>query len=83
MCPELGNLTRRQIASLVGVAPHPKESGKVSEYKRGKRSQVKRALFMAVLSAKSYNQVLKKIQNMVDDGDWVFFNFKQHFAIYT
>ncbi len=27
MCPELRNLTRRQIASLAGVAPHPRESG--------------------------------------------------------
>ncbi|MFM9644445.1 transposase, partial [Streptomyces turgidiscabies] len=25
MLPELGNLTSKQIASLVGVAPHPKE----------------------------------------------------------
>jgi transposase len=62
MCPELGNLTRRQIASLAGVAPHPKESGHYQGYRstKGGRSQVKRALFMAVLSAKKYNPLLKK-----------------------
>ncbi len=27
MLPELGQYTHKQIASLVGVAPHPKESG--------------------------------------------------------
>lgn len=62
MCPELGNLTRRQIASLAGVAPHPRESGAYQGYRstKGGRSQIKRALFMAVLSAKSYNSILKK-----------------------
>ena len=62
MCPELGNLTRRQIASLAGVAPHPRESGHYQGYRstKGGRSQVKRALFMAVLSAKKYNPLLKK-----------------------
>jgi transposase len=62
MCPELGNLTRRQIASLAGVAPHPKESGTYQGYRstKGGRSQIKKALFMAVLSAKSYNPILKK-----------------------
>ncbi|MFS2180635.1 transposase, partial [Rhizobium pisi] len=28
--PELGSLNRRQVASLAGVAPHPKDSGKAS-----------------------------------------------------
>lgn len=62
MCPKLGNLTRRQIASLASVAPHPRESGNYQGYRNTKegRSQVKSALFMAVLSAKSYNPVLKK-----------------------
>jgi hypothetical protein len=47
---------------LAGVAPHPRESGNYHGYWRtkGERYQVKRALFMAVLSAKSYNPVLKK-----------------------
>lgn len=62
MCPELGTLTRRQIASLAGVAPHPRESGTYQGYRstKGGRSQVKRGLFMAILSAKKHNPVLKK-----------------------
>jgi transposase len=62
MCPELGTLTRRQIASLAGVAPHPQESGKYQGYRstKGGRSEVKKALFMSTLSAKSYNPVLKE-----------------------
>jgi len=51
--PELGLMTRRQAASLAGVAPHPKESGKHQGYRatRGGRSPVKKALFMAALAA--------------------------------
>lgn len=51
--PELGTLDRRQIASLVGVAPIAKDSG----LKRGQRvvaagrSAVRRVLYMAALSA--------------------------------
>lgn len=51
--PELGTLRRRQIASLVGVAPIAKDSG----LKRGQRvvaagrSAVRRVLYMAALSA--------------------------------
>jgi len=60
--PELGQLTRRQIASLAGVAPHPKESGMHKGYRstKGGRSEVKKALFMAALSAKNYNPTLKE-----------------------
>jgi transposase len=32
LLPELGKVNRRQIASLVGVAPHPYESGKKVGY---------------------------------------------------
>lgn len=51
--PELGHLTRRQAASLAGVAPHPKDSGKYHGYRRmnGGRPSVKRALFIAALTA--------------------------------
>lgn len=60
--PELGTLTRRQIASLAGVAPHPKESGSHKGYRstKGGRKDVKKALFMAALSAKRYNPILKE-----------------------
>lgn len=59
--PELGNLTRRQAAALAGLAPHPRDSGKTSGYRptRGGRKPVRNALFMAALSAKTYNPRLK------------------------
>ncbi len=34
LMPELGYLNRREVASLAGVAPHPKESGKAVGYRR-------------------------------------------------
>ncbi len=59
--PELGTLTRRQVASLAGLAPHPRDSGKYHGYRatRGGRRNVRKALFMAALSAKRYNPQLK------------------------
>ncbi|NCC22764.1 MAG: IS110 family transposase [Alphaproteobacteria bacterium] len=52
--PELGALTRREAASLAGVAPHPNDSGAYTGYRstRGGRKPVRNALFMATLSAK-------------------------------
>ncbi|API53001.1 IS110 family transposase [Rhizobium leguminosarum] len=51
--PELGTLNRRQVASLAGVAPHPKDSGKASWYRSttGGRRQIRPALFIAALAA--------------------------------
>lgn len=62
ICPELGSLTRRQIASLAGVAPHPRESGTYQGYRstKGGRHELKKALFMVALSGKRYNPVLKQ-----------------------
>ncbi|MBO9423074.1 IS110 family transposase, partial [Labrenzia sp. R4_2] len=49
--PELGTLTRRQAASLAGLAPHPRDSGTFKGYRkmRGGRPQVRTNLFMAAL----------------------------------
>jgi transposase len=60
--PELGTLNRRQAASLAGLAPHPRESGKASGYRStgcGRRA-LRRTLFMAALSAVRYNSDLKE-----------------------
>lgn len=53
LLPELGTLNRRQIASLVGVAPHPHESGQTVGYRRtkGGRQAVRGILFMAAMTA--------------------------------
>lgn len=59
--PELGTLTRRQAASLAGLAPHPKDSGTLSARRiiRGGRREVRAALFMAAMSARRYNPELR------------------------
>ncbi|WP_265022315.1 IS110 family RNA-guided transposase [Wolbachia endosymbiont (group B) of Ischnura elegans] len=53
LMPELGYVSRGEIASLAGVAPHPKESGKTIGYRRisGGRSNVRKKLFTAAMSA--------------------------------
>lgn len=59
--PELGQLGRRQIASLVGVAPHPHESGKFKGRRMiwGGRARVRTMLYMAALSAVRHNPALR------------------------
>lgn len=61
LMPELGALSRRQAASLAGLAPHPRQSGQANGYRntRGGRPEVKRTLFMAALVASRHNPQLK------------------------
>jgi transposase len=58
--PELGRLGRRQIASLIGVAPHAHESGQFKGRRMiwGGRAPVRTTLYMAMLSASRCNPVL-------------------------
>ncbi|SMB80001.1 transposase [Pasteurella testudinis DSM 23072] len=60
MLPELGTLTGKQIASLVGVAPHPKESGSMKFHRRcwGGRKAVRNALYMSALVASRYEPAI-------------------------
>lgn len=59
--PELGHLNRQQVSSLVGVAPFNRDSGQF----RGRRSiwggrvGVRNVLYMAALSAKRSNPVIR------------------------
>jgi transposase len=59
--PELGRLTRRQVASLAGLAPHERTSGKKKGNARvfGGRTSVKTALYRAVWSASRFNKQIK------------------------
>ena len=61
-CPELGALDRREVASLVGLAPHACDSGKFRGKRRiwGGRADLRAALYMAAISAKRFNPVIKK-----------------------
>lgn len=58
--PELGRLNRGQIASLAGLAPFNHDSGGSSGQRhiRAGRAQVRRALYMAALTAVRCNPVL-------------------------
>lgn len=59
--PELGSLNRREISALVGLAPYNHDSGKL----RGKRSiwggraSVRSALYMAALTARRCNPIIR------------------------
>lgn len=63
--PELGRLDRRQIASLAGLAPWTRQSGKWKgkSFIGGGRSKVRTALFMAALVASRHNPVLKAFRD--------------------
>lgn len=59
--PELGLLTEREIAKLVGVAPLNCDSGKFKGKRTtwGGRANVRAALYMAALSASRYDPTIK------------------------
>jgi transposase len=63
--PELGSLDRRQIASLAGLAPWTRQSGKWKgrSFIGGGRARLRAALFMAALVAARYNPVLKAFRD--------------------
>lgn len=71
LLPELGELNRREIASLCGVAPRANDSGKHQGYRRTGhgRLHVKEALFMAAMSAsKSKSNLGTFYQNLIERG---------------
>jgi transposase len=59
--PELGKLSRREIAALVGVAPVNRDSGLMRGRRMifGGRGSVRHALYMAALVASRHNPVIK------------------------
>lgn len=59
--PEIGDLTRREIAALVGLAPMNRDSGKLRGKRRiqGGRYTVRTVLYMATLSAITCNPIIK------------------------
>ncbi len=59
--PELGNLSRREISALVGVAPINRDSGTMRGRRSifGGRAGVRTALYMSALVAARFNPVIK------------------------
>lgn len=71
LLPELGKISRRQIASLCGLAPHPYESGQKIGYRKtkGGRQQVRSTLFMAAMSARRSHSPLRAFyEKLISQG---------------
>lgn len=69
--PELGRLSHKQIAALVGVAPYDRQSGTLRGRSliRGGRAVVRNVAYMAALIGARYNPVLKAMrQRLADRG---------------
>ncbi|HEY6703633.1 MAG TPA: IS110 family transposase [Xanthobacteraceae bacterium] len=65
LLPELGRLSRKQAAALVGVAPYAFESGALKGRRRiwGGRANIRQVLYMAAMSASNWNPVLKAFRD--------------------
>ncbi len=59
--PELGKVGRKQIAAIVGVAPFNQDSGQHKGARKiwGGRADVRQVLYMATLSARLHNPVIR------------------------
>ena len=69
--PELGSMSNKQAAALIGVAPINRDSGKLRGKRRvyGGRKAVRTTMYMAMLSAIQCNPVLKAFyQHLVAKG---------------
>jgi transposase len=69
--PELGQLDRRRVAALVGVAPINRDSGQMRGKRTiaGGRASVRSALYMATLSAIRWNAVISEhYKSLVERG---------------
>lgn len=69
--PEIGTLSRREIASLAGLAPFNRDSGGKSGRRHvcGGRRRLRSCLYMAAMNAKTYNPVLREFyQRLVNEN---------------
>lgn len=71
LLPELGDLNRKQIASLTGLAPKANDSGKHKGYRATGhgRNTVKPILFMAAMAARNSHSPLKAFyETLINKG---------------
>jgi transposase len=69
--PELGLLNRNEIAALAGLAPYNRDSGAWRGRRSiwGGRAPVRKVLYMAAVSARMHNPVIKKFSDrLAEDG---------------
>ena len=63
--PELGSLSREEVAALTGVAPYDRDSGKTSGKRsvQGGRARLRKSVFMAAFSATRWNPDISAFYN--------------------
>ena len=68
--PELGKLTRKEVAALVGVAPLARDSGRFRGQRScwGGRAHVRTALYMPTIVAVRHNPELKSFYDRLLDA---------------
>lgn len=69
--PEIGTLSRREVAALAGLAPHAFESGQFKGQSAiwGGRAAVRTALYMGTLAATIHNPMIKAFyQRLLGNG---------------
>lgn len=69
--PELGHISGKQASALAGLAPYARDSGTHSGRRsiRAGRSNIRKALYMPAVCARSHNPVLKAYhRNLIDQG---------------
>ena len=69
--PELGSLNRQEVAALAGLAPWDRASGKWlgKGHIWGGRKDVRSVLYMAALSARNCNPVIRQFaQRLEEEG---------------
>ena len=67
--PELGSLNRQEITALVGLAPFNRDSGRFHGKRSiwGGRASVRSVLYMAALTARRCNPVIKAFAQRLED----------------
>jgi transposase len=66
--PELGQVNRQEIAALVGVAPFNRDSGRFCGKRSiwGGRASVRSVLYMAALTARTHNPILREFAQRLE-----------------
>jgi len=70
-CPELGMLTSKEAASLAGLSPRTKQSGKMKskEHIGGCRKKLRNSLYMSAISSKKADSVMHRFyQSLIERG---------------
>ena len=72
--PELGQISNKQIAALAGLAPLNRDSGKFQGHRTiwGGRAEVRKALYMAVVSGIGCNPIIRAYYRRLRDAGKAF-----------